>query len=312
MTERVQRPLGVPLLICNPSAGTGDAHIVDRLVAALRACDVDPDVVRTARPGDAEELARRAAQAGRRLIVAVGGDGTVHGVVNGLVDAETGVARGDDPVLGVVGAGSGCDLMRTFGLDRPPETLAAHLVTSDTLSIDLGRARTTQADGSTRTRLFANVAEVGYGGTVTHVANRLPRRVGRARYAAAIIGCVPGFRRVSTTVRVDGGTVTEPMCNVVVANGQFFGGGLKVAPRALPTDGRFNVQSWGGRPIDVLLAQRQLRRGEHLRRDDVREWQSAQVGVEAASPLRVEADGEPLGRTPATFEILPGALRLKL
>jgi diacylglycerol kinase (ATP) len=312
MTGGSQRPLGAPLLICNPSAGTGDARIVDRLVAALRDHGVEPDVVRTTGAGDAEVIARQAAEAGRRLVVAVGGDGTVHDVVNGLVDAETGLVRGDDPVLGVVGAGSGCDLMRTFGLDRVPEVLARHLVTDDTLAFDLGRARTTQADSSTRTRLFANVAEVGYGGTVTHVANRLPRRVGRARYAAAIVASVPGFRRVSTTVTVDGGSVTERLCNVVIANGQFFGGGLKVAPRALPTDGRFNVQSWGGRPIDVLLAQPQLRRGEHLRRDDVREWQSAHVSVDAESPLRVEADGEVLGRTPASFDVLPGALKLKL
>jgi diacylglycerol kinase (ATP) len=312
MIDPSELPFGVPLLVVNPHAGRGDQSILRRLVAALHARGVEPVVARTRRAGDAGPMARDAVLAGRRFIVAVGGDGTVHELVNGIVDAETGQVLGDDPVLGVVGAGSGCDLMRTFGLNRSPEVLADHLLTGDTLALDLGRARTTQADGSVRVRLFANVAEAGYGGTVTQLANRLPRRVGKARYAAAIIGSAPSFRRVTATVTVDGGTVTEPMCNVVIANAQFFGGGLKVAPRALPTDGRLNVQTWGGRPIDVLLAQPQLRRGTHLRRDDVREWQSQAVTVDAERPLRIEADGEVLGTTPATFDVLQGALRLKI
>ena len=312
MTSSPDLPFGVPLLVVNPRAGRGDQRIVERLVAALRAHGVDPAVARTDRAGDAGPMARDAVLAGRRFIVAVGGDGTVNELVNGLVDAETGEVFGDEPVLGVVGAGSGCDLMRTFGLDRPPEVLADHLVTGDTLAIDLGRVRATLPDGSRQVRLFANVAEAGYGGTVTHLANRLPRRIGRARYAAAILGSAPHFRRVTATVTVDGGTITEPLCNVVVANAQFFGGGLKVAPRALPTDGRLNVQTWGGRPIDVMLAQRQLRSGAHLRRDVVREWQSTTVVVEADRPLRIEVDGEVLGTTPAGFDVLPRALRLKI
>jgi diacylglycerol kinase (ATP) len=312
MTDTSGLPFGIPLLVVNPRAGRGDQQVLERLVAALHARGVEPVVARTTRAGDAGPMAREAVRSGRRFVVAVGGDGTVHELVNGLIDAETGEVYGDDPVLGVVGAGSGCDLMRTFGLDRSPEVLADHLVTDDTLTIDIGRARTTQPDGSEQVRLFANVAEAGYGGTVTHLANRLPRRIGRARYAAAIVGSVPGFRRVTTTVTVDGGTVTEPVCNVVIANAQFFGGGLKVAPRALPSDGRLNVQTWGGRPIDVLLAQPQLRHGTHLRRDDVREWQSRVVSVDAERALRVEADGEVLGTSPASFDVLPGALRLKI
>jgi diacylglycerol kinase (ATP) len=303
---------GTPLLIANPGAGRAHSPILDRLVAALRARDVDPDVAVTAGAGDAGRLARDAVESGRRLVVAVGGDGTVHEIVNGIVDAATGTVRGDDPVLGVVGAGSGSDLVRTFGLDRSPETLAGHLVTDAVLPLDLGRVRLRGPDGAPRVRVFANIAEAGYGATVTHLANHLPRRLGRARYAAAIAASAPRFRRVLTRVTVDGGTTEEPLCNVVVANGQFFGGGLMVAPRALPSNGRLNVQSWGGRPIDVVLAQRELRRGRHLARDDVREWQSSTVEVVAAKRLRIEADGEVLGTTPATFDVLPRALRFKL
>ena len=303
---------GSPLVIANPTAGRADGTVLARLVTSLRVHGIEPEVVATAARGHASALARAAVEEGRRYLIAVGGDGTVHEVVNGMVDAETGILRGDDPVLGVVGGGSGCDLLRTFGLDRPPEVLARHLATDATTRIDLGRVRLTGIDGAPSVRVFANVAEVGYGGTVSRLANRLPRRIGQARYAAAIVGAVPRFRRVDTTVELDGGTTREPVCNVVVANGQFFGSGLKVAPRALPTDGSLNVQSWGGRPIDVIRAQPQLRTGAHLAREDVREWRSRQVTVTTARPVDVEADGEHLGTAPASFDVLAHVLRFKL
>ncbi len=304
--------LPTPLVIANPSAGRADGGVLGRLVAALKSEGLAPDLTLTAAPGHATELARRAAEDGRGYVIAVGGDGTVHEIVNGLVDAETGLVRGDDPILGVVAGGSGCDLVRTFGLDRPPETLARHLVTDATTRIDLGRIRYRGVDGRQQIRLFANVAEVGYGGSVARLANRLPRRVGSARYALAIVGAVPRFRRIDTRIEVDGGSVREPVCNVVVANGQFYGGGLKVAPRALPSDGVLNVQSWGGHPIDVVRAQPQLRTGAHLARADVREWSSRRVAVTTARPVDIEADGEYLGTTPAHIDVLPQVLRFKL
>ncbi|GGI04701.1 diacylglycerol/lipid kinase family protein [Egicoccus halophilus] len=305
-------PLGPPLLVANPGAGAGRDAVLPRLTAALRTRGLDFDVVTTGGPGDATRLARQAVQDGRRFVVAVGGDGTVQEVVNGLVDAETGEVRGRRPVLGVVAGGTGCDFARTFGLDRAPEVLADHLLGEQTLPIDLGRVRLTGLDGRPRTVLFANIAEAGYGGDVIALANRLPRRLGRARYGAAIVGAIARFRHVETTVTVDQGTRTEPLCNVVVANGQFFGRGLQVAPRALPYDDRFNVQSWGATPFDVLRAAPQLRKGDHLSRSDVREWQSARVEVAASRPLLVEADGEVLGRTPASFDLLHRVIDLKL
>ncbi len=302
-----------PLLICNPLAGGGRARIVPRLVAALRGRGVEPVVAETARPGDATRLAREAVERdGRRFVVAVGGDGTVNEVVNGLIDAETGRPRAEDLVLGIVPGGTGCDLTRTFGLNRPPEQLAEHLTGTGTFPIDVGRIHLLGRDGEPTTRLFVNIAEAGYGALVTDLANRLPRRLGTARYAAGILGAVARFRLVSTTVGFDHDEVTHELSNVVVANGQFFGGGLQVAPRALPDDGRFNLQVWRGRPLDVLRASSSLRQGRHLARDDVHEWQSAEVRVESARPLLVEADGEVLGTTPARFEILSRVITLRI
>ena len=303
--------LGRMLVIANPRAGSGSAGVVERLLAALATHDIVPTLVETAAAGDATRIARDAVESGTRFIVAVGGDGTVHEVVNGLVDAEAGTVRGDDPVLGVVSAGSGCDLVRTFGLDRPPEVMARHLAGPHITRIDVGRVRLTGADGAPAVRVFANVAEVGFGGAVATSARRLPARLGPRRYTLGIVAAWGRFRRVRMTVRHDGGVHEGSLCNVVIANGQFFGGGLKVAPRSLPDDGRFDVQAWGGTPTDVVRAARQLRDGSHLQRADVRAWPSATVVVETERTVAVEADGELLGSSPASFDVLPRLLAFK-
>ena len=304
--------LGRMLVIVNPRAGAGTGDVLDRLVVALRTRGIVPEVATTVGPGDGTRIARDAVEAGRRLVVAVGGDGTVHEVVNGMVDAGSGLLRGEDPVLGVVPAGSGCDLVRTFGLDRPPEVLAHHLASPDVTRIDVGRVHLLDADARPIVRAFVNIAEVGFGGAVARAADRLPRRLGERRYRLGIVAAWGGFRRVPMTIHHDGGVHEASLSNVVIANGQFFGGGMKVAPRSLPDDGRFDVQAWGGTVTDVLRAARQLRDGSHLARPDVRAWPSATVTVEGAGPLAVEADGELLGTTPATFAVLPRVLSLKV
>jgi diacylglycerol kinase (ATP) len=307
----VTAPFGPPLLIGNPFAGNDRGAVLRSVSAALHARGLDHDLAETAGAGDATRIAREAVASGRRFVVAVGGDGTVHEVVNGLVDVDTGLAYAEGTVLGVVPGGSGGDLARTFGFDRRPERAAMHLLGDTVNAFDVGRVRLTGPDGRPRSVLFANIAEAGYGGTVTALAARLPRRVGQARYGIATIAAIARFRLVETTVALDNHERTEPISNVVVANGQFFGGGMNVAPRALPWDGRFNVQSWTGRPIDVIQASPALRKGTHTTRDDVREWNSTTVRIDGP-PLVVEADGEVLGTTPATFDLLPGVLRIKL
>lgn len=138
------------------------------------------------------------------------------------------------------------------------------------------------------------------------------RFVGRARYVAAAIVSTLRLEPTETTVAIDHTTTTEPVTSVLVANGQFFGSGMKIAPRALPDDGRFNVQTWRGGAREVLENLPRARHGEHLSDPTVREWQSTTVEVTAAAPLAVEADGDVLGTTPARFEVLERVLRLSV
>lgn len=304
--------LGLLQLIVNPRAGRGRNAVLAELTAALDDAGVPWEVQLTRSAGHAEDLARRAVtDLGRRFVVAVGGDGTVHEVVNGMVDATSGEPHAPDLVLGVVAGGSGCDFIRTFGLPHDPRRMVKHLASPHLFPIDLGRVTYVDESGSSRTRLFANIAECGWGADVTRRANHLPRWLGKARYAAAILATTASIDMVETTVTVDHTEVTEPVTGVVVANGQFFGGNIKVAPRALPDDGSYNVQVWKATATDVLRELPKVRLGEHLSSPDVREWQSTTVHVDAVEPLLIEADGEVLGTTPATFDLLRTPISLK-
>lgn len=309
----MSHPFGPILLIGNPSAGRGRNAVLPRVIKALNARGLDNTVSVTKGPGDATRIAREAVtNRGIRFVVAVGGDGTVHEVVNGLIDVDSGQPYAEDAVFGAVAGGSGCDFIRTFGLPRDPEKAIAHFDGDRVFPIDVGRVTLVGRDGEEHTRLFANIAEAGYGGLVTDTANNMPKALGKTRYLLAVLKAIRSFDLVETKVTVDHTAVEEPMSNVVVANAQFFGGGMKVAPRALPDDGKLNVQVWRGSVMDVFKETPKLRVGEHLNSPDVREYQSTTVSIESATPLILEADGEVLGTTPARFDLLPKVLKLKI
>lgn len=306
-------PFGPLLLIANPSAGRGRNAVLPQVVEALNERGLDNAVAVTKGPGDATRIAREAVTArGIRFVVAVGGDGTVNEVVNGLVDAESGEPHADGVVFGAVAGGTGCDFIKTFGLDRAPRRVARHFEGDTVFPIDLGRVRYLDQRGEQRVRLFANIAECGWGAEVTDRVNRLPKWLAKARYPIAILSYARKMELVETTLTLDHTVVEEPMTEVVVANCQFFGSGLKIAPRALPDDGQFNVQAWRIEPRDVPMNLSKARNGEHLSDPKIREYQSATVHVDAATPHLIEADGEVLGTTPATFDLVEKVLALKI
>jgi diacylglycerol kinase (ATP) len=304
-------PFGPMTLIVNAHAGRGAvARGLPALRAALDARGLTHTVTETDGPGAATRAARAALAEGRTYLVAVGGDGTVHEVVNGMFAG--GELVHPDAVLAVAATGSGCDFVRTFGLSRPAATLARHFASDAVLPIDVGRATFLDADGRPAERLFVNIAEVGYGAEVVRLAHRLPRWLGRFRYLFAAWGSIRRMHRPEARVVLGHTTQTRSLVNLVVANGQFFGGGMKVAPRALPDDGKFNVQIYFGERSQVFLLTQKMYRGEHVPNPKISEYQSPIVEVEVPEPLPVEADGELLGTTPATFALLERALRLKI
>ena len=308
----MSHPFGILHLVANPRSGHGAVRkSLPTLRSLLDDHGIDHEVHMTGRGGHAVELTRQVLADGGRYVAAVGGDGTVHEVVNGMLH-EDGTAVAEDAVLAVVSAGSGGDFARTFGLDRPIERLVkAHLSTEATMPLDVGRAEFT-VDGRTEVRHFANIAEVGWGADVVRRAEKLPRFVGRVRYLLSALAAVRAANPQQVELSLAKTDAAINLVELVVANGQFFGGGMKVAPRALPDDGLFNVLAFTGGKAQVFTLTPKLYQGEHLPNPKIAEWQSPTASLAPAEPMLVEADGEVLGHTPASFAVVPTPLTLKI
>jgi YegS/Rv2252/BmrU family lipid kinase len=293
-------------VIANPKAGRGAVGgIWEQLLHGLHGAGLETLGDLTQRPGHAVELARKARADGHTLVVAAGGDGTVHEVVNGLLADGPGE---NVPVLAIVSAGTGGDFVKTFGLPGDVDGAVARIASAEPpVRIDVGRVTT--SDGA---RFFANIAEAGLGAEVVARAAGMPRRLGASVYLFAFLATLPRFVRPRALVDMDGQTYDGPLTNLVVANGKVFGGGMRVAPGADPCDGALDVQvHWGSKP-DYVRGIPKVYRGTHLPHPKIMERRAARVTVRCDPDVRVEADGEVLGTTPATFEVLPAAIRLKV
>jgi len=307
-TVRGERLLGPPRLLVDTA---GPRRVRDPFVAELTAAltAAGRDFAVTSASGDALGAAARAAlDAGERYLVAVGDDTSVAAVLQGMVADSAAVAP--DAVLGLAEIGEPCDAARTYGLDRPAAVLAPHLLTDRAMRVDVGMVRYRSA-GGTATRAFLNVAQAGYGADLVRRTARL-RHLGRLGALLAAYAAIRAVPAQQVEVALDHAATKAGLVNLVVANGQFYAGGSKVAPRGLPDDGRFNVQLFSGQPSQVFLLTTPIFRGEHLPDPAISEYQSAGVRLAPDLPVAIEADGTFLGTTPAEFSVLPAALWVKL
>jgi YegS/Rv2252/BmrU family lipid kinase len=245
-------------------------------------------------------------------VVAAGGDGTVNEVVNGMLDAE-GKPVGEDPVLGVVAAGSGSDFVRTFGLPGDATRACGHLTGDNTYPLDVGKITYAAPGGGTETRSFVNVAETGLGAAVAARADRMSPRLGQAKYFVGFWLTLPRFKLADVRVRADRKTYEGPAYMIVVGNGQYYGGGMKVSPRSYPGDGVLDGVVFKGPKSDAFTMIPKIYRGEHVPHPHIEELRvKTELVVEADRPLPIEADGEVLGNTPATFAVIPHPITMKL
>ncbi len=290
------------LAIVNPAAGRGRAaRAWPRLAAALAAAGVDCEVATTRAAGEASELAAAAHARGPRPVLAVGGDGTLFEVLNGLMRAP------GRATLAVAPYGTGNDWARFLGVPRAPRALAAVLAAGRTRAVDVGLLEY-QAAGRRAARHFINVAGVGYDADVIArmAVGRGPRIVA---YLAALLGGLVGYRAPRFTVRAAGETFEGRLFVALAMLGASCGDGMRFAPRARPDDGLLDLVTIAHlSPLAALAKLPRVYAGTLLGDPAVRFRQCAEVAIEAEPAARVEADGQLLGTTPATARVLPGAI----
>jgi diacylglycerol kinase (ATP) len=248
-------------------------------------------------------LAQAARETHGSLLVVVGGDGTVSEVVNGV--AGTGAE------IALLSSGTGEDFGRTHGVPDSFDDAVRTVLDGETRTIDVGRVECEGSPG----RFFANVGSAGMSGAVARRANAMSKALGgKVTFFYALTREFLAWQNTQVVVELDGGVRREGrLHDVIVANGNFHGGGMKLAPDARQDDGLFDVVTIGDvNKLDFLTTAPKLYSGRYLSHPKVELLRSSTVVISAAEPLPLEVDGEPIGTTPARFEIVPAALRLRV
>jgi YegS/Rv2252/BmrU family lipid kinase len=276
--------------------------------------------------GDATRLTREALRAGATLVVAVGGDGTINEVVNGFFESgqgsngESGSGGGSRAInphacFGIVPAGTGGDFIKSLTVPRDTAAAAANLKSAPH-AIDVGRLSYVDGDGRPAVRHFINIASFGIGGLVDRYVNQSSKALGgKLSFALATLKAGAKYRNATVRLTLDGGIERSGrIYNVAVANGRYFGGGMKVAPDAALDDGYFDVITMGDFGFgDLLLRGLDVYSGKHVTNPKVSVARARKVVATAdgSDEVLLDVDGEQPGRLPATFELLPGALQVR-
>ena len=271
------------------------------------------EVAFTTQPFHATEIAQRAVLESRPVVVAVGGDGTLNEVVNGFF--RNGAPLPTASKLAMVPLGSGGDFRRTLRIPLDPKQAIDVLKTGLVRRLDAGCVTYQTADGGTALRHFINIADAGLGGEVVYRVNRGSKRLGSQTYAVGSALSILSYSNKPMTVIVDGQTHELAKAQqVIVANCQYFGGGMRVAPRAVPDDGRLDVVIAGDLGMwENLRGLSEIRKGTHLdsgHHPKISHALASRVEVSSPELVRVDADGEQPGLLPAVFEVVPAALEV--
>ncbi len=284
--------------IVNPVAGRGRTRRqwpeVERF---LRTLGLEYQANFTQKPGDATVAARAAKEEGFDAVVAVGGDGTIQEVANGL--------QGTGLVLGVLPTGTGNDFARSMELPRSIEECCRVLTRGRIIDVDLGRV-----DGS----YFLNVAGAGFDAEVARMASEDVKFLrGTAAFVFATMYTLLSFTPAEFVLELDGQQRRTRAMMVAVANGRYFGGGMLVAPGARMDDGLFDVCIIGALgKLEFARVFPSVFKGEHVQHPKVSmvKAERVQVSAEGSRVLSCEADGNLAGVLPKEFEVIPGAQRL--
>jgi diacylglycerol kinase (ATP) len=215
--------------------------------------------------------------------------------------------------LAVIPRGTGWDFARSLSLPHAADRAIEVALHAHARTIDLGRVTYRSWNGADTQAWFANVASVGMSGAIAQRANDTSKALGgKVSYVWATFAVFARWSNGEVTVTVDGERRQARMHDVVVANGPYFGGGMKICPDADPADGTFDVLLIGDlTKRDLLLTLPKTFRGKHLPHPKAELLRGTRVTVEATEPLPLQLDGEQPGTSPVSFELVPRALRVR-
>jgi diacylglycerol kinase (ATP) len=308
------------LAVINPrSAGGKTGRDTETIARRLSDVTGNLTVALTQGPMDAARLTSHALRDGFGRVVAVGGDGTINEVVNGFF--SNGIAINPEAEFALLNTGTGGDFRKTFDIDAGFDASLARIAEGNVRRIDVGHLSYLTDDGQTGRRHFANIASFGMSGDVMHRVNRatqIKRWTGRFAFTWGSLVSMLKYKAKPVRLKVD--NVFDDVVSVstcAVCNGQFFGGGMRVAPDASPDDGMLDVIVIGDAPKkDIMRSMNQIYTGAHINNPNVKVLRgrsviATPVEATAGEPVFLEVDGETPGKLPAMFEVMPKALKIR-
>src|SRR5215510_14988353 len=295
------------VVIVNPSSAggsTGEAWL--QIASDLRSQFGAFRTVFTKHRGDAAVLASEAARKGAKLIIACGGDGTISEVANGILSS------GKDVELGILPSGTGGDFRRTLEIPSRARDAARVLRIGRTVRIDVGRVSFVDNNGTQAMRYFVGVASCGMS---TKVIERV--KADGISFASSLLQTAMRNEAIRLVVQLDDEHDRQlTVSNLCIANARYFGGGMKIAPDAKLTDGKFDVIGVGDlSALKLFTSAPRVYLGSHLSMPEVSHTLARKVNVrpsDTRAEVALEIDGELPGRLPATFQIIPEALRVRI
>lgn len=303
-----------PFLVVNPHSGNGGTgRRWKKMETVARQAFGGFAHAFTSKPLEATTLTRQALEAGYKTVIAVGGDGTLNEVLNGFFKPD-GSKVSPDATIGLLPAGTGGDFRRSIGVSTEWSAAVAQVAAAPVRSIDVGRVRFRAHDGSDGTRYFLNVASFGVPGAVDEAVNQSSKWMGgQLSFMVATVKALLRYKDKRVRISIDDGPFESlSITSIALGNGQYFGGGMWVAPDAKLDDGILSGTIWAGyTTYDFVVKSRGIYSGAHITWDRTRCFQARKLVAQSEERVLIDIDGEQPGVLPATFEILPGAIGLR-
>jgi len=298
------------LVIINPNAGKGKGKSHKNLILnQLTKQGINFHYENTEHKTHAINLTHKYIGEGFRKIIAVGGDGTLNEIINGIFTQNQ--VKTTDITLGMISVGTGNDWRRMYSIPENYEQAITIIKNQKIFVQDVGKI---SFENGNHSRYFANVTGIGYDALVAKATNNLKERkirVGKVIYFYNLFSCLMSYKAIDTKITIDELKLNKQIFTIGIGIGKYNGGGMMQIPGAIADDGLFDItliEKLSKR--DVIKNVKNLYDGSFVKHPSVKIFQAKKVRIESTKEMLLEADGESIGQTPVTIEIVPRSLKI--
>lgn len=294
--------------IINPTAGAGKTVKQWPIISEyLKQSGIKVDSKFTGSPGHAIELASIACKNGFKMIISVGGDGTINEIVNGIYNAD-GLK---DVMLGIISTGTGADYIRTVGIPRSYIEACNKISKPSIRKVDLGMVEM-MSNGNKTERLFVNFAGLGFDAEIVKATTQKYKAFGKvSAYLLGLFSTLISYQNKDVDIIIGDSTEKKKVCTVIMGNGKYGGGGMYTTPKALIDDNLLDILIIGDlMKMDLIRSLPTIYKGTHLNHPKVSLKKANEVTIEPEIKMSIQADGDIIGESPATFRIIEQKLHL--